>query len=378
MKRTLLLLYFSILIPLHAEYSWERSSAERFVQEGVNSLYNYHFDNAIILLDSAALIDNSHPVVPFVLIAAKWLQSQTQDGYDSSYKMINAEVANTIPIYKKLIENNPDDPEMVLYLGSTYGIRARTAIASKDWLDVLYFGYQGLKHIRKAQSMDDKLMDVYMPIGLMEYFACLSPAPIQWVAEIFGLSTDCTIGVQRIELAAGKSHYSWIEASNVLAYIYLHIERDYIKAEEVLSPLVDQFPGHPFFFFLKGELLAKTGNWDELELMMPKLEAFAVSGPFIQQNECQLKLAYIRALKAFYHKDYAATIEKCSWMLNNYHMEFDWLKGFSHLLQGKSYDMLGKRDLAIKDYKEVLKMDEYYPEVEEVRILLKKPFVVKN
>ena len=142
MKRTLLLLYFSILIPLHAEYSWERSSAEPFVQGGVDALYNYHFDNAIILLDSAALIDNSHPVVPFVLIAAKWLQSQTQDGYDSSYKMINAEVENTIPIYKKLIENNPDDPEMVLYLGSTYGIRARTAMAGKDWLDVLYFGYQ--------------------------------------------------------------------------------------------------------------------------------------------------------------------------------------------------------------------------------------------
>ena len=89
-------------------------------------------------------------------------------------------------------------------------------------------------------------------------------------------------------------------------------------------------------------------------------------------------MAYIRALNAFHHKDYAATIEKCSWMLNNYHMEFDWLKGFTHLLRGKSYDMLGKRDLAVKDYKEVLKMDEYYPEVEEARILLKKPFVVKN
>jgi hypothetical protein len=29
--------------------------------------------------------------------------------------------------------------------------------------------------------------------------------------------------------------------------------------------------------------------------------------------------------------------------------------------------MLGKRELAVKDYKEVLKMDSYYPEVEEAR-----------
>ena len=62
-------------------------------------------------------------------------------------------------------------------------------------------------------------------------------------------------------------------------------------------------------------------------------------------------------------------------MLNNYHMEFDWLKGFAHLLRGKSYDILGKRKLAVKDYKEVLKMDEYYPEVEKARSFIKKPFL---
>ena len=142
--------------------------------------------------------------------------------------------------------------------------------------------------------------------------------------------------------------------------------------------LVDQFPGHPYFSFLKGELLAKTGKWEELESFMPVMERFAASGPFLQQNECQLKLAYIRALKAFNHGDYHEAVKRADWMMVNYHMEFDWLKGFTHLLRAQSYDMLGKRKLAIKDYKEVLKMDEYYPEVEEARILLKKPFVVKN
>ena len=372
------LLYFSILSPLHADYSWERSSAADLVREGVNALYNYDFDNAITLLDSALHIEAYHPVIPFVLIAAKWLKTQTEEGYDASYNMINTEVESSIPVYKKLIESNPDDSEMVLYMGSTYGIRARTALASKDWLDVLYFGYQGLKYIRKAQSMDDKLMDVYMPIGLMEYFACLSPKPVKWGAKLVGLSTDCELGLQHLEIATKESHYSWIEASNVLTYAYLHIERDYVKAAEVISPLVEKFPGHPYFSFLKGELLAKTGKWNELELMMPKLEEFAAFGPFLKQNECQLKLAYIRALKAFYNGDYPAAIEKCHWMFNNYHMEFDWLRGFAHILRGQSYDILGKRKLAVKDYKEALKIDEYYPEVEEATIFLKRPFVVRN
>ena len=100
---------------------------------------------------------------------------------------------------------------------------------------------------------------------------------------------------------------------------------------------------------------------------MPKLEAFTISGPFLQQNECQLKLAYILALKAFHHGNYSLSIEKCDWIISNYHMEFDWLKGFAHLLRGQSYDILDKRYLAVDDYKKVLKMDDYYPEVEEAR-----------
>ncbi len=273
-----------------------------------------------------------------------------------------------------LIEKYPDNPEMYLYLGSTYGIRARTATASKEWLNVLYYGYKVLKYVRKAQDMEENLMDVYMPMGLMEYFTCLSPNPVQWVATIAGLSTDCNVGLQYLKKAALKSHYSWIEASNVLTYTYLHIKRDYDQCRRFIKPLVETFPGHPFFAFLNAELLAKTGKWDELTAIMPTLDAFASSGPFLQKNECQLKLAYIRGLEHFYHKNYKESLKQTNWILENYHMEFDWLRGFAYLLQGQNYDMLGERHSAKKAYKQVLKMDDYYPEVREPKAYLKYPF----
>ena len=358
------LLFSSFLLPAN---NWETSHAELMVQDGINAMYNYEFENAITILDSAWGIDNTHPVTPFVLIAANWLHTQTKEGYDASYETINSEVDATAPIYKSLISQYPDKAEYYLYLGSTFGIRARTALAGKAWLDVLYFGYQGLKYIRLAQDMDETLMDVYMPIGLMEYFACLSAAPVKWGASLMGLSTDCEVGLKHLEIAANESHYSWIEASNVLTYAYLHIERDYLRAEEVISPLVDQFPGHPYFAFLKGEFLAKTNQWEALDELLPKLREFASKGSFLQQNECQLKLAYVEGLKAYHKKDYSTAISKCNWILTNYHMEFDWLKGFAYFLRAQSFGDLGQMELAVKDYKEVLKMDSYYPEVGEAR-----------
>ena len=79
------------------------------------------------------------------------------------------------------------------------------------------------------------------------------------------------MGITHLEIAAKEAHYSWIEASNVLTYVYLHIERDFTKAEQIITPLVEQFPGHPYFAFLRGELLAKTKKWDELDDLMPIL-----------------------------------------------------------------------------------------------------------
>ena len=61
--------FFLFCLPLFlkADYSWERSSAEPIVQDGVDALYNYDFDNAITLLDLALDIDYSHRIIPFVV-----------------------------------------------------------------------------------------------------------------------------------------------------------------------------------------------------------------------------------------------------------------------------------------------------------------------
>ena len=94
----------------------------------------------------------------------------------------------------------------------------------------------------------------------------------------------------------------------------------------------------------------------------------------MQRDECRLKLEYLYALIAFNDGNYDLSISKCDWIITNYNMEFDWLKGFVYLLRAKNYDLLQKRKLALKDYKNVIKMDQYYPEVSEAKDYIKNPF----
>jgi len=58
--------------------------------------------------------------------------------------------------------------------------------------------------------------------------------------------------------------------------------------------------------------LAQTQKWDALDELMPVLREFASEGPFLQKNECQLKLAYIEGPSAFYHQDFITAINKCN------------------------------------------------------------------
>ena len=367
MNKKLILLYFILISIIYPKYSWERSASEQVLQKAIYSLYNFEFDIAIKLLDSAQVVDSLHPAIPFIKLSTKWLASQSKDGYLASYNTIHIEVDSLLPLYNMYIAKYPNDPEYLLYLGSTYGIRARTALAGKEWLSAFYSGYQGLRHILKAESLDDGLLDLYMPIGLMEYFACLSLAPVKWGASLIGISSDCSIGLEHLELAAKKSHYSWIESSNVLAYAYLHVERDYDKAEIVITKLVDNFPKHPYFIFLKGELLAKTLKFDQLDEIDSVMYKLSISGPEIQRKECNLKYNYIGAIRDYHASDYDAALLKSQLILNDYSMEFDWLKGFTCFLQAQIHERKGNRLAAIDSYEKVLKMDSYYPEVKDAR-----------
>lgn len=337
-------------------------------------MYNYKFDLALAKIDTGISIDQDHAVLPFMRVAANWLKTQTECGYDSSYTILNQEVEKVIPHYKSLINKYPEDAEYVLYLGSAYGIQARVALAQKNWLDVLYSGYRGYKYVRNAWKIDSDLKDLYMPMGSLEYYSCKSPSVIQWLASVFGIDVDCEKGLEDLKVAASQSHYSWIESSNMLTYAYLYLEKDYEEALVWVEPLVQKFPGHPFFSFLKGEALAKAKRWEELAAFKPALEQFTRLENFYPRNESALKMAYINALEAFERKDYEQVIRETAWIEENYHMEFDWLLGLSCMLRGKTYDLLGRRKDAVENYKLTASLDNRYPEVEEAKLLIKSPF----
>ena len=347
------------------------NNLDTLLDNAISDLYNYNFISSKSKLDSINKIDPYNPISPFLTVIVDWLYNQTEFGYDESYKAINDGSKKNIRHYKNLLKEYPQNAEYYLYLGSTYGMRARVSLAHKDWLGVMSSSYIGFRYLRKSNKIDPLLYDYYLTKGLIEYFLCISSIPIQMGGKMMGFEADCDVGKENLELALSSSEFAWIESANILTYIYLYLERDYHNALRTITPLVEQFPGHPFFAFLKAETLAKLNRWEELELMWPTLEQFTRKGNYLQKNECKLKLKYIESIHLFNSNKNKEVIEKTDWIINNYHMEFDWLLGLTYMIRGKTYDKLGMTDLAKKEYKMIIKLNNYFPEVEEAKKIIK-------
>ena len=140
------------------------------------------------------------------------------------------------------------------------------------------------------------------------------------------------------------------------------MEEDYKKSLDKISPLVDNFPEHPFFPFIEAECLLKLGKIDEFNDIYTNLERFTNHKSEVIKNECISKINYLNGLKAYYEKDYLQSIKYNSMVIENYSMEFNWLLGLSYYNRANSYIQISDTNKAVIDFKNVLEIDFKFPE----------------
>ena len=362
-KYFFLSLFLSLLCP----------SYEEDINTAIEQLYNFDIQESIDTLEEMSLRYPEDALIPFLRISAYWQHSLLNDNPKSSYQIIKDGIRKVTPFYLDMIEQYPDNQNYNLFLGSLYGLKARIHLAQSEWMSLIVSGTRGFWYINNAMKKDSSLYDAYMPIGTLEYVLCRSSSSLQLIGEIFGLQSDCQEAITKLEIASKNARYSWIEARNVLSYIYLYIEKDYEKSLEHSHSLTERFPGHPFFAYLKAESLVRLKKYDEFKAIDQKLVAFYEQGPKNQRSECYDKYFYLNALYSYQEKEYQLAVKFSSDVIDSYDTEFQWVLGYAHLIRGKSHEMLGDRSLAITDYRDAIKYLDNWPDKDEAQTLMLVP-----
>ena len=324
---------------------------------GIDAMYSYRFAAAAAALDSVIAGDPYNVVAPFVAVANHWLKSLTEQGYQASHAALLQAIDATLPHYEAMIARFGRRADILLYFGSTYGLRARIALADKRWTAVIYSGLKGWRLIRQAHKLDPTLADAYLPIGIFEYYAGMSSKPVQLIARMFGINPDRAAGIQELEQAVLQAPLAWIEAASTLSIVHLYIENNPGLAYHYADLLTRHYPEHYYFNFLKVEALVRTRRLDEEKAFMPELKALFMQSHPSQQLEWSLKFANLEAELAYDEGNWAVALERSHWVIDHYDMEFDWHLGFAYHLRGRIRERQADLAGARNDYRSVVKLD---------------------
>ena len=352
------------------------SGGDSLIMEGARAFYNYDFDRSIKVLNIARDKYPTHPGVHFIWASAKYYISQARDETIVTYDTLKNSLDHIDPIYEKLVADFPNNQGYKLYFGSSKGLRARSSLGKKEWISVLIQSYTGFKIIKEVANKNPEMVDAQLPIGIVEYYASISNPIIKFLVSIYGLDASKYSALEKISNAAKYSDWAWIEASGVIAFIYLWIENDPGKAILFTNRLNLEFPNNYYYRIIHTESLIKNFRLDEAWNQIDLLEKNFKNLTLKQKQWYGPYLDYEKSLILFYEKKYNKSFQLIEKAILNYNGELDMVLGNLFLLKGKILDIWKRHEEAKDFYKECIGLANFSYAIAESKKYLISPFIL--
>src|ERR1022692_3993739 len=339
------------------------------VREGYEHFYNLDYPGAIERFERFHAAHPGDPQATVILLEAVLFQElYRQDLLDTTFYANDGFLTG-----RHATEENPKTRDRILGLAdeAIHEADVRLSKNSND-VDALYargwarslectyvamvrrgFG-AGLRLANKAKDdhqrvlqLDPDYVDAKLVVGVYEYVVGALPLPFKLIIGFAGITGSKSKGLEMLRDAGNRGFTTTVEARTVTA-LFLRREAKYKEAVEVVRGLKNEYP-HDFLFCLEeanlrkdaGEGMGAVAAYQEMVSNSAKPGYFA---------EARLELAYFGlgdALRGQRHYGEAAqAYERAAWT-NNVGPE---LKIRSLLSAGECHDLIGERDLAVKDY----------------------------
>ena len=349
---------------------------DSLVQEGVVAFYNYEFDRSVVILEKARKDYPDHPGVHLIWVASKWVRSQAYDSTVETYKILEDDLSLIHPKYEELEGKYKYDPIYKLYQGSAMGLAARVSLGEKKWLKTLYRSYKGFSIIQEVANNSPEIIDAQLPIGIVEYFAGISNSLLRWAVNMYGLEASRKTGIDKIEIAADKGKWSWIEAKAILCNLYLWVEDDPLLALGHAKDLAEKFPGNYWFSLMYCESLIRNKDLLEAKKLLNVMDRMIIDLTIKQKKWYIPYQNYEMALLNFYSGDYIKTLKLVNKTIKDYNGELDIILGNAYLLEGMAHDKLFRRDKAKVSYKNCIELENFSNAIILSKKYLSQPYSI--
>ena len=383
----------------------EKARFEVLRKSGLEALYNIDYDKALKDFKEIATLYPNHPGGPQLLAARLWIKTLYESrrlqsslyGSESFYTNGDDKVdPKVLDEFRALtreakrlseakLKQDPKNIEAMDFLANTEGLKASFAEAvERRHFAALRDGNDAVSLHRNILKMDPKYIDAQLTIGLYEYVVGSLPLPIKLIAGVTGYRGSKKRGLSMLEQVAKEGRWAQDDAKTVLVLLYTR-EKRFADVLTLTRELSAKYPRNYLFRLETADALVslaavKRKEKDLAGAVQAEKEAFATFDELLRDRNA--RDAAVRALDLIHFKygevlfmagqnDRAAKEFLTTTKVDKAEPG---LVTMAHLYAARAYDVSGKRDEAVAQYKEVLARPNVYDAHEEARKGLKQAY----
>ena len=383
----------------------ERARFEELRRSGLDALYNIDYDKAQRDFKEIIQLFPNHPGGYQLLAARVWIKTLYEsrrlqvslyskesfytNGDDKVDPKIVTEFRNLTRQAKQLAEaklkQEPKNIEALDFLANTEGLKASFEEAvERRHFAALRDGNDAVEHHREVLKLDPKYVDAQITIGLYEYVVGSLPLPVKIIAGATGYRGSKRRGLQMLEQVAKEGRWSQDDAKTVLVLLYTREKRfaDVVKLTRELSA---KYPGNYLLKLETADALVSLAGVKRKEKDLPgavqaEKEAFATFDEVLRDRNVRdsavraLDLIHFKYGEALLMAGYNDRAAKEFLAATKVDRAEAGLVTMAHLYAARSYDVAGKRDEALAQYKEVLARPNVYDAHDEAKKGLRQAY----
>ena len=245
-----------------------------------------------------------------------------------------------------------------------------TALIERAWFSALRNAVGARRDHERVLELDPGNLDAKLVVGTHNYVVGSLPWGVKAASTAIGLGGNKQKGLKYLQQAAAGNTEISIDAKIVLV-VFLRREERFDEALQILRSLVPQYPHNVLFALEEGNLLRAEGENAGAEAVFKRVWQDGRAGKYSGLNYEIAAVALGDLLRS--QKNYAEAAAAYEQLAAVQRPDPDTAQKAA-LGAGEMYDLMRKRDLAIKQYQAVVAVDSGTALAEIARKRMKEPY----
>jgi tetratricopeptide (TPR) repeat protein len=286
-------------------------------------------------------------------------------------EQIKALVEKALAIEEKRLDANPKDVRALYSRGVTRAEFATyTALIEHAWFSALRNAVGARHDHEKVLELDPHNVDAKLIVGAHNYVVGSLPWGVKAATTAVGLGGSKEKGLEYLHQAAAGNTETSVDAKIVLV-VFFRRERRFDEALQILRTLEPQYPHNVLFPLEDGNLLRAKGQDREAEAVYRRVWQDGRNGKYSGLHYEIAAVALGDLLRS--EKDYSGAAAAYDFMTEVSKPDSEMAQKAA-INAGEMYDLLRKRDLALKRYEAAVAVDSGSPLAETARKRMKAPY----